>query len=60
MLLCTDGYVKFKEFTMNALKSIKIKNVKGKNEFDLTFENLHPNMINLLVAPNGFGKSTIV
>lgn len=45
---------------MNALKSIKIKNVKGKNEFDLTLENLHPNMINLLVAPNGFGKSTIV
>ena len=45
---------------MNAIKSIKIKNVKGKDKLSLSFNKLHPNMVNLLVAPNGFGKSTIV
>lgn len=41
------------------IKRIKIENVKGKNNIDITFNNLHPNMPNILVAPNGFGKSTI-
>ena len=44
---------------MNAIKSIKIKNVKGKDKLSLLFNKLHPNMVNLLVAPNGFGKSSI-
>lgn len=44
---------------MQAIKKIQIKNIKGKDHFELCFDDLHPNMVNILVAPNGFGKSTI-
>ena len=45
---------------MNAIRSIKIQYVKGKKELELIFDDFHANHANLLVAPNGFGKSTIV
>lgn len=45
---------------MNCIKRITIKNIKGKDELSLNFNDLHANKINILVAPNGFGKSTIV
>ena len=46
---------------MNIIKSITIYNVKGIGEegLKLEFSDLHANMPNILVAPNGFGKSTI-
>ncbi len=45
---------------MNIIKNITIKNIKGKSLIDLEFDNLNANKINLLVAPNGYSKSTIV
>lgn len=45
---------------MNAVYSIKIQYVKGIEELELIFNEFHANYVNLLVAPNGFGKSTIV
>ena len=45
---------------MNIIKNITIKNIKGKSLIDLEFDNLNANKIILLVAPNGYGKSTIV
>lgn len=38
---------------------MKIVNVKGKDLYELKFNELHANFPNLFVAPNGFGKSTI-
>ncbi len=45
--------------TINKISSIKIENVKGKDLYELTFNELHANFPNLFVAPNGFGKSTL-
>jgi len=39
------------------IKSIEITNVKGISNSKFTFD-LIPNKPNLLVAPNGFGKSS--
>ena len=44
---------------MNILKRIKIENVKGKSQFELSFNDLNANQPNIVVAPNGYGKSTI-
>ncbi|MFA9378272.1 MAG: AAA family ATPase [Lachnotalea sp.] len=44
---------------MNLLKRIKIENVKGKESFEVTFTDLIANQPNIIVAPNGYGKSTI-
>ncbi len=44
---------------MNQLKKIVIENVKGKKNFECNFVNCDVNCANLVVAPNGFGKSTI-
>ena len=44
---------------MNLIKRIKIENIKGKKLMDITFNNLICNQPNILVAPNGYGKSTI-
>ncbi|WRP05654.1 hypothetical protein U9J35_17285 [Rossellomorea aquimaris] len=38
---------------------MKIENIKGKDLYELRFNELHANFPNLFVAPNGFGKSTI-
>lgn len=45
--------------TINRIQRMKIQNVKGKNSFELNFNELHANFPNLFVAPNGYGKSTI-
>lgn len=45
---------------MNCIKNITVKNIKGKDMFSLDFNDLHANKVNLIVAPNGYGKSTIV
>jgi len=44
---------------MNLLKRIKIENIKGKASFEVTFTDLTANQPNIVVAPNGYGKSTI-
>lgn len=44
---------------MDIIKSIALRNIKGKSRMDLSFNDLHANMPNILVAPNGYGKSTI-
>lgn len=44
---------------MNLLKRIKIENIKGKDSFELVFADLTANQPNIIVAPNGYGKSTI-
>ncbi|HWP50923.1 MAG TPA: hypothetical protein VN626_04410, partial [Clostridia bacterium] len=44
---------------MDIIKRITIDNVKGKNHMELVFNELNANQPNILVAPNGFGKSTI-
>ncbi|MEH7504059.1 hypothetical protein V7152_18925 [Neobacillus drentensis] len=44
---------------INRIQRIKIENVKGKDTYELKFNDLHANFPNLFVAPNGFGKSTI-
>ena len=44
---------------MNLLKRIKIENIKGKDSFEVTFADLTANQPNIIVAPNGYGKSTI-
>lgn len=45
---------------MAEISNITIKNIKGfmdqNNSFDV---HILPNKVNLLVAPNGFGKSSI-
>lgn len=45
--------------TINKIQRIKILNVKGKDLYELMFNELHANFPNLFVAPNGFGKSTL-
>ena len=44
---------------MECLKKITVVNVKGKDKFEVDFVNLVPNKVNIVVAPNGYGKSTI-
>lgn len=44
---------------INKIKRISLCNVKGKSTFEVSFDELHANYPNLLIAPNGFGKSTI-
>lgn len=44
---------------MNKIDKITLENIKGKQKLTLTFEDMHANHPNILVAPNGFGKSTI-
>lgn len=44
---------------MDIIRSIKIENVKGKASFNLSFSDLTANQPNIIVAPNGYGKSTL-
>lgn len=44
---------------MNIIKKIKIENIKGKSSFEVSFTDLVANQPNIIVAPNGYGKSTI-
>lgn len=44
---------------INLLKRIKLENIKGKQNFEVTFNDLTANQPNIIVAPNGYGKSTI-
>ena len=44
---------------MNKLKRIYIENVKGKDKLECKFNDLIGNCPNIIVAQNGFGKSTI-
>ena len=44
---------------MNLIQRIKIENIKGKSSFEVSFTNLTANQPNIVVAPNGYGKSTI-
>ena len=44
---------------MNLIKKIKIENIKGKSSFEVSFTDLVANQPNIIVAPNGYGKSTI-
>ena len=41
------------------ISKIKIQNIKGKATWENTFDGLCSNKVNLFVAPNGFGKSTL-
>lgn len=41
------------------ISKIKIQNIKGKVCWENTFNGLCSNKVNLFVAPNGFGKSTL-
>ena len=45
--------------SMNIIKHIKVENIKGKDLLKITFDNLTSNQPNIIVAPNGYGKSTI-
>ena len=44
---------------MNIIKRIKIENIKGKDKWELTFDDFNANQPNIIVAPNGYGKSTL-
>lgn len=44
---------------MNLIKRIKVDNIKGKSSFEIPFADLTANQPNIIVAPNGYGKSTI-
>lgn len=48
---------------MNKIKSIKFENIKrfgsGANAFDFKFDNCDANCVNIIVAPNGSGKSSL-
>lgn len=41
------------------INKIKIENFKGISNLEIDFDGFHPNRLNLLVAPNGFGKSSL-
>ena len=41
------------------ISRIKIQNIKGKKSWENVFDGLYSNKVNLFVAPNGFGKSTL-
>lgn len=48
---------------MNKIKSIKFENIKGfgsgAKAFDFKFDNCDANCVNIIVAPNGSGKSSL-
>lgn len=44
---------------MNIIKRIRIENIKGKRNLEVSFADLTANQPNIVVAPNGYGKSTI-
>lgn len=48
---------------MNKIKSIKFENIKGfgsgNQSFNFKFDNCDANCVNILVAPNGSGKSSL-
>ena len=44
---------------MNLIKRIKIENIKGIDLLEISFNDLVANQPNIIVAPNGYGKSTI-
>lgn len=44
---------------MNLIKRIKVDNIKGKSSFKIPFVDLTANQPNVIVAPNGYGKSAI-
>ena len=44
---------------VNCIKKIRIENIKGKGNLELEFTNLTANQPNIVVAQNGYGKSTI-
>ena len=44
---------------MNLIQRIKIENIKGKSSCEVSFTDLTANQPNIVVAPNGYGKSTI-
>ena len=44
---------------MNIIKRIKIENIKGKDNWELKFDDFNANQPNIIVAPNGYGKSTL-
>ena len=44
---------------MNIIKRIRIENIKGKDLLEISFNDLVANQPNIIVAPNGYGKSTI-
>lgn len=41
------------------INKIKIKNIKGKKEWEHSFDGLCSNKVNLFVAYNGYGKTTL-
>ena len=44
---------------MDLIRRIKVENIKGKQVSEIYFTNFVANQPNIVVAPNGFGKSTI-
>lgn len=52
-------YILFGARFMDIIKKIKIENIKGKDSFEMIFDNLTANQPNIVVAPNGYGKSTV-
>lgn len=44
---------------LNLIRRIKIENIKGKSRFELFFADFTANHPNIIVAPNGYGKSTL-
>ncbi|MBE6649342.1 MAG: hypothetical protein E7614_07495 [Ruminococcaceae bacterium] len=44
---------------MNIIRRIRIENIKGIQKLDLSFEDLNANQPHIIVAPNGFGKSSV-
>ena len=46
---------------MYLIKRIKIENIKGKKELEIKFSNpdIVANKVNIIVAPNGYGKTTL-
>lgn len=41
------------------ISRIRIQNIKGQSSWENVFDGLNSNKVNLFVAPNGFGKSTL-
>lgn len=44
---------------VDLIRRIKVENIKGKQVSEIYFTNFVANQPNIVVAPNGFGKSTI-
>ncbi len=41
------------------ISKIRIQNIKGKKQWERSFDGLSSNKVSLFVAPNGYGKSTL-